>query len=245
MLNNFLITGISSGLGSILAQELAKLPGAQIIGTMRRERRVNNRFPGDIKIIDRCDLLNDEDNAYLSSVALHTFEQPFCFIHSVGETTEHESFLDFPAVKAKSMFDSHVMTFYNALQHLIPVMKVRGGGNCLAFSCNSTKYNYPLMATFTAAKNAIDSLVRSLANEFSCDKIRFNSLALSTVWSEREVKLKPHGDTAHYLLPEDIAKIIPFLTSDDAHLMSGNSISLFEPSETFFRTGYLERIKKD
>lgn len=244
--NQFVITGISSGLGRVLALELAKDPGAQIIGTMRRKRHEDDLFRHDnVTIVDECDLLNDDACTHIAGLAEQKFTGPFSFLHCVGETTEHESFQQFPTARAKTMFASHVMTLYNTLQYLVPVMKQKGGGNCVAFSCNSTKYHYPLMATFTAAKSAVDSLIRSLANEFSGDKIRFNSLALSTVWSEREAKLKPHGDVEHYIKPDDIAKIIPFLTSSDAHLISGNSINLFEPSDTFYRTGYLERIRKD
>ena len=51
-----IITGISSELGTVLATELAKKSGIQIIGTMRRAKKATDKFPPSILVIDGCDL---------------------------------------------------------------------------------------------------------------------------------------------------------------------------------------------
>jgi len=195
-------------------------------------------------LIDSCDLTKPECCEQIAKAANARFKGSFGFVHSVGDFWDHVPFLKFDPEKANHMFESHVTTFYNILQALVPVLKVKGGGSCVGFSCNSVRYNYPWMASFTASKNAIDSLVRSLANEFSGDKIRFNSLILASVRTKKVKHSKPHGDFAHFIPPKDIVPVVRFLLSKDAYLVSGNTINLFRHSRRFFRSGYFERIAK-
>src|SRR5207253_1110551 len=140
-------------------------------------------------------------------------------IHSVGNFWNHDPFLQVGPAQATQMFESHVNTLYNAFQSLIPVMQSKGGASCIAFSCNSVKYNYPWMASFTASKAAVESLMRSLANEFSVDGIRFNSLVLASVKTQKVHDSKPHGDFEHYIAPEELVPIVRFLISHEARLV--------------------------
>jgi NAD(P)-dependent dehydrogenase (short-subunit alcohol dehydrogenase family) len=239
-----IITGISSELGNVLAREFAKGEGVQIIGTMRRAITAADKFPGNVLVIDGCDLTKPDCCRQLADTAKKRFKGPFGFIHSVGDFWNHVPFLDFGSEKANQMFMSHVTTFYNVLQTLIPLMQSHKSGSCIAFSCNSVRYNYPWMASFTASKNAVDSLIRSLANEFSGDGLRFNSLVLASVKTQKVHDSKPHGDFEHFIPPVDIAPVIRFLLSPEAYLVNGNAISLFQHSDEFYNTGYFDRIAR-
>ncbi len=123
-------------------------------------------------------------------------------------------------------------------------MKDKGGGSSIAFSCNSVKYNFPWMASFTASKSAVESLIRSLANEYSGDRMFFNSLVLASLKTDKVKKSKPNGDFAHFIPPQDLVPIIEFLFSDSAYLINGNSINLFQHSEKYYHTGYFERVAR-
>jgi NAD(P)-dependent dehydrogenase (short-subunit alcohol dehydrogenase family) len=239
-----IITGISSELGRVLAGELGKDRGVQIIGTMRRVKKTTDKFSPRVVVIDDCDLTKPSCCKRLAEEAMDRFKGPFGFIHSVGDFWNHDPFLDFGPEKAKRMFASHVTTFYNALQSLIPVMQTYKGGSCIAFSCNSVRYNYPWMASFTASKSAVNSLVRSLSNEFSGDGIRFNSLVLASLKTQKVRNSKPHGDFVHFIPPKDLVPVIEFLLSKDSYLVNGNSINLFRYSEQFYHAGYFQRILK-
>lgn len=238
------ITGISSELGSVLAKELARGKGVQIIGTMRRAKKAADTFPRNVYVIEGCDLTKSDCCQQIANAAKKQFKGPFGFIHSVGDFWEHVPFLDFTPEKAGRMFASHVATLYNVLQSLVPLMRSHKGGSCVAFSCNSVRYNYPWMASFTASKSAVDSLVRSLSYEFAGEGLRFNSLVLASVRTKKVHDSKPHGDFAHFIPPKDIVPVIKFLLSKDSYLMNGNAINLFRHSQQFYRTGYFQRIEK-
>jgi NAD(P)-dependent dehydrogenase (short-subunit alcohol dehydrogenase family) len=239
-----IIAGISGVLGSIIARELANDIDVQIIGTMRRKRTATDKFPNNINVIDDCDLAKSECCVRVAETASHLFKGPFGFIHSVGHFRDHISFHEIDTVEANRIFESNATTFYNILHALVPVMKAKGGGSSIAFSCNSVRYNYPWMSSFTASKAALDSLVRSFANEFSGLALRFNSLELASLKTEKEHTSKPHGDFENFIPPEDLVPVIRFLLSPESYLVNGNSISLFKHSDQFYHTGYFERVEK-
>ena len=241
-----IISGISGDLGSVLANELVRKNGddVSIIGTMRRKLRANERFPGNVHLIDGCDLTNPENCAVVSDAARRLFDGPFGFIHCVGDFKDHEPFLAVSAESAIKVFESNVTTLLNMTKALIPLMIESGGGSSIAFSCNSVMHNYPCMSPFTAAKAAIDSLMRSLANEFSGDQLRFNSIVLSSLKTGKERISKPHGDFENFIPVEDMLPIIEFLLSPGAYLVNGNAIGVFKHSDTYFNTGYFQRVAK-
>lgn len=224
--------------------DLAKDSDVRVIGTMRRRLLADERFPDNVSVIDECDLTQPSSCARIADAVSKTFTSPFGFIHSVGEFWEHTPFLSNTPDAARGMFESHVITLYNALHALIPVMQSKGGGSSIVFSCNSVRYNYPWMAPFTASKSAIDSLVRSLANEFSAYNLRFNSLALASLQTPKVLNSKPHGDHSHFIPPHDLVPIIRFLLSEASYLVNGNTINLFVHSDEFFESGYFKRISK-
>ncbi len=239
---HIIITGISSELGGILARELAQGRGVQIIGTMRRAKKSTDKFPRNVQVIDGCDLTKPECCQVLADAAKMRFRTRFGFVHSVGNFWHHVPFLQCGPEAASQMLASHVTTLYNTLQALVPMMRARKGGSCIALSCNSVRYNYPWMASFTASKSAVDSLIRSLSNEYSGDGLRFNSLGLASLKTHKVHDSKPHGDFCHFIPPKDIIPVIQFLLSKESYLVNGNTISLFRHSDQFYRTGYFDRI---
>jgi NAD(P)-dependent dehydrogenase (short-subunit alcohol dehydrogenase family) len=244
MIRDILITGVSSALGGVLAEELSRIEGARIIGSMRRGRGSKDRFASNVELVDHCDLTDPKECNRLAGLVSERFKGPIGFIHSVGGFTEHASFLDFAAGDAASMVAEHLNSLQNMLYSLLPIMIERGGGSCIAFSCGSVRHGYPWMASYTASKSAIESLVFSLANEFGGQGIRLNALALSTLKTDKERMAKPHGDFEHFTPPNDIAPIVRFLLSHDSYLINGNSLRVYQYSNQFFSSGYFQRITK-
>jgi NAD(P)-dependent dehydrogenase (short-subunit alcohol dehydrogenase family) len=242
-MRNIIVGGISSDLGRVLSRGLARIPERVIVGTTRQDSDSQLGLPPGIRIISNCDLTVDSDCNMLAEVASR-FDGPFGYIHSVGNFWEHVPFGEWDSERAAEMWDSHVHTLYVVMQKLIPVMIAKGGGSTIAFSCNSVRYNYPWMTAFTAAKSAVDCLVRSLANEFAEHNLRFNSLVLSSLQTSKVADSKPNGDVDNFAPPHDLLPTIEFLMSSGAYLVNGNNISLFKFSHSFFHSSYFSRVAK-
>lgn len=238
------IGGASSDIGGVLVRHYIRARGHRVVGTMRRAATNSDPRSRNLSIMDMCDLAQPACCDRLAKELDDAFDGPFAYIHSVGNFWDHVPFLSFPPEVAAEMLASHVTTFYNVTQSLVPVLIKKGGGSVVAFSCNSVRYNYPWMAAFTSSKAAIESLVKSLAHEFSGKSIRFNAIVLASMKTEKVIASKPRGDTEHYLPPEDIIPAVDFLISDKGRHVTGNAINVYMHSDSFYKRGYFERIKK-
>ena len=112
-LKQIVITGISSELGGILARSLALKSDVEIIGTMRRKKTQHDKFPANVSILDNCDITKLECCHQVAEIVKQNFNNPFGFIHSVGDFWDHVPFEEFETENASRMFESHVTTLDN------------------------------------------------------------------------------------------------------------------------------------
>lgn len=80
------------------------------------------------------------------------------------------------------------------------------------------------MAAYAASKAAALALIDSLAADLKGSGIRVNSVLPSIIDTEANRKAMPGADFAKWPKPEDIARVILFLCSDDAKVIHGAAI---------------------
>lgn len=115
-----------------------------------------------------------------------------------------------------------------------PMMKAAGGGSIVNVSSINALWGPAHMATYVAAKGAINSLSKGLAREWGLDRIRVNALSPGWVVTERQLELwlTPQAEAAwreqvalkDRILPEDIARAALFLASDESRMMTGQNL---------------------
>lgn len=115
-----------------------------------------------------------------------------------------------------------------------PMMQAAGGGSIVNVSSINALWGPAHMATYVAAKGAINSLSKGLAREWGLDRIRVNALSPGWVVTERQLELwlTPQAEAAwreqvalkDRILPEDIARAALFLASDESRMMTGQNL---------------------
>jgi len=113
-----------------------------------------------------------------------------------------------------------------ASQAVLPDMKEKGAGAIVNFSSISWMSGMGGAAIYTAAKSAMLGLTRSLARDFGAHGIRVNAVAPGWVMTPRQIEkwYTPESETLIFdrqclkrkLVPDDIAKFVVFLCSDEA-----------------------------
>lgn len=196
-----------------------------------------------IRCASGIDLTKETDLIHLREKITDYTDKGFDVINLTGYFAGQQPLEKCSIEEARKIIDSNYLTVYGVAHSLLPVMRARGGGHFLAFSCNSVNYKYPWMAPFTAAKAAVESLIGSIANEFSEYGIIANVLVLATLRTQREKDLKPYGDHEHWLSVEEVAETALEILRDRKGIVNGNSINLFQHSDTFYNRGYFERIR--
>jgi NAD(P)-dependent dehydrogenase (short-subunit alcohol dehydrogenase family) len=85
-------------------------------------------------------------------------------------------------------------------------------------------------AAYAASKSAAVALLDSLAADLKGTGIRANTILPSIIDTEANRKAMPNADFAKWPKPEDIARVILFLCSDDAKVIQGAAIPVYGDS---------------
>lgn len=116
-------------------------------------------------------------------------------------------------------------------QSVIPGMREKGGGAIVNLGSISWHLALPQLTLYQTCKAAIEGLTRSLARELGPDNIRVTCVVPGNVRTPRQLKWYTTEGEAEIvaaqclkgrLIPDDIAAMVLFLASDDAHLMTGH-----------------------
>ena len=125
-------------------------------------------------------------------------------------------------------------------KHTIPLLAAAGGGSVISInSPHGLQASHNLVA-YGAAKAGLHNMMKTLAGAHAPDRIRFNSVSPGWVMSEGEIALQTRqGMTAadrerigatlplgRFQQPEDTAKTVVFLLSDDSSQITGMFFSV-------------------
>ena len=240
--HSFLVTGASSDLGKELVQFLIEDPQVAVVSTARRSNTQipcessNHRHLAGIDLADADGVreLLLQTNRWLPGI--------FHVINCVGYFPGFREICKTDVSEVRRVLEENVLTVHSVAAEAIPLMKARGGGHFIAFSSHAVPQAFPLMAAFSAAKAALESLIRSIANEYSKDKIVATALAVATLDTPREREKRPHADPQNWLKPRQIYEFIRQLVDSPFQIMNGNTIQLFNYSDDYFGKSYFDRL---
>lgn len=113
-----------------------------------------------------------------------------------------------------------------AAQAVLPDMMAAGRGSIVNLGSCSWIIGQGGMAAYTASKSAVLGLTRSLARDFGEYGVRVNAVAPGWIMTERQLELwvTPETEKSIYenqclkrrLVPDDIARMVVFLSTEDA-----------------------------
>jgi NAD(P)-dependent dehydrogenase (short-subunit alcohol dehydrogenase family) len=85
------------------------------------------------------------------------------------------------------------------------------------------------MGAYAAAKSGVLRLTESLAEELASAGVRVNAVMPSIIDTPTNRRDMPEANVKTWVLPEDIAKVIVFLLSDEAQVVTGAAIPVTNP----------------
>src|SRR5207302_8171348 len=86
------------------------------------------------------------------------------------------------------------------------------------------------LAAYSASKAAALAMIDSLAADLKGTGVRANSVLPSIIDTEANRKAMPKADFSKWPKPEEIAKVVLFLCSDDARVIHGAAIPVYGDS---------------
>ena len=113
---------------------------------------------------------------------------------------------------------------------VIPSMLQEGRGAIVNVASKAAVDHEAGAAAYASSKAAALALMDSLAEDLKGTGVRVNSVLPSIIDTEANRKAMPKGDFAKWPKPEDIARVILFLCSDDAKLIHGAAVPVYGAS---------------
>jgi NAD(P)-dependent dehydrogenase (short-subunit alcohol dehydrogenase family) len=116
---------------------------------------------------------------------------------------------------------------YAILRAVTPVMVAAGRGAIVNVASRAAFDHAGGSAGYAASKAAAVAMVDSLAADLKGTGVRANSIVPSIIDTEANRKAMPGANFEQWPKPEDIARVVLFLCSDEARLVHGASVPVY------------------
>jgi NAD(P)-dependent dehydrogenase (short-subunit alcohol dehydrogenase family) len=231
------ITGGSTGMGLATAKRFVREGADHVFITGRRKDALDmavseigekaTGIPGDVASLNDLDRLYESVNAYGRKIDVLFANAGIAQLAPFG--TVDEKFYDLH-------FNANVKGLFFAVQKALPLLN--DGGSIILNASIATVKGFPGISVYSATKSAVRSFARTWTNELRERRIRVNAISPGHIdtpifegWQQGEALAKMKDDIAKTVPlgrmgdPDEIAKAVAFLASDDASYISG--IELF------------------
>ena len=231
-----LITGAGSGIGKAAALLFAR-EGAKVVLGNRDERAgaetvAQVRALGGEAVFRATDVAKKGDAQALVDLALSRYGRLNVAFNNAGTEGRNGPLIEAKDADFDAVFDTNVRGTWLSLRAQVPAIVKSGGGAIVNNSSVVASKGFAGTTLYGATKAAIESFTRALSNEVLKSGVRVNSIAPGPVATgmldrftgghpEALAQIVPLGRVG---TPEEIARAVLFLVSDDASFVSGHRL---------------------
>ncbi|NIJ06577.1 NAD(P)-dependent dehydrogenase (short-subunit alcohol dehydrogenase family) [Sphingomonas vulcanisoli] len=239
------VTGGAMGIGAEIAKVLARsgakvaitdlnaAVGAEMAGSLIGEGREAAYFEQDV---------TSWDSAFAMAEAVETQLGPIAILVNNAGVSRRVPFLEMSEAEWDRLLDINLKGQFLTARAVIPRMLERDYGRIINMSSVAGKQAAPCFAHYCTSKFGVLGLTQSLAVEFAKTGITVNAVCPGIVATPMHDQLLPEMAKAMGLsveeavqgflsvipqgrpqTPEDIARMVVFLASDEARNMTGGS----------------------
>ena len=116
---------------------------------------------------------------------------------------------------------------WTLLRAVVPIMLKQGHGAIINVASSAAFDHAAGAAAYAATKAAAVAMIDSLAADLKGSGVRANSILPNIIDTEANRRAMPGADFAKWPKPEEIARVILFLCSDDARLIHGAAVPVY------------------
>ncbi|MCU1269933.1 MAG: short-chain dehydrogenase/reductase [Acidobacteriaceae bacterium] len=229
-----LVAGGTGGLGR--AVSLAFLEqGSKVFVTYRRaqEFQVLTKMAGE-----NASRLVGQNVDVTDETAVQQFVQGIivehgrldCLVNAVGAYAGGVKLWQMDTKVFDQMLTLNLRSGFVLSRAVVPVMLKQGSGAIVNVAAKAALDHSAGAAAYAASKAAAVAMMDSLAADVKGSGVRVNSILPSIIDTEINRKAMPGADFSKWPKPEEIARVILFLCSDDARVVHGAAIPVYGES---------------
>ena len=121
----------------------------------------------------------------------------------------------------------NVMPGFLLARAAMPRLIERGGGAFVGVSARAALRPFPGAAGYITSKAAVLALIGALDAEYKHDGVRCNAILPSVIDTPANREAQPDADYSKWVKPEEIAKVVRFLVSDESGTTTGAAVPVY------------------
>ena len=151
-------------------------------------------------------------------------------VNTVGGFTGGQKFWEADSKSLDQMLASNLRSGWILARAAVRPMLKSGRGSIVNIASRAAVDHSSALAAYSASKAAAVAMIDSLAGDLKGTGVRANSILPSIIDTEINRKMMPKADFSKWPKPEEIAKVILFLCSEDAKLINGAAVPVYGES---------------
>ncbi len=230
-----IVTGASRGIGKAIAIELAK-EGADVVVHYNKSEKEAKDVAKQIEKLGRktllvqADVSNEEEVKVLVEKSVKHFKRVDILVNNVGEMNR-SLVEDLTLDEWEKTIGTNLTSVFLCSKYVLPYMKKAGYGRVVNIASMAGVAGIK-NAAYSTAKAGVIMFSRVMSKEVGHYGIRVNSISPGPVdtemikdWTEEKREQRTLQTPLRQLgKPEDIAKTVLFLVSDDSNHITGQNI---------------------
>jgi NAD(P)-dependent dehydrogenase (short-subunit alcohol dehydrogenase family) len=229
-----LVTGGTGGLGKSVALAFLE-EGAKVAVTYRRQEEFDALRSAASTHAARLEghRIDVTDPAAVRELVEGVFTRHGrldALVNAVGGWVGGVKLWEHDAAVLDQMLALNLRSGYALSRAVVPAMLKQGHGAIVNVAAKAAVEHPAGAAAYAASKAGAVALLDSLAAEVKGTGLRVNSILPSIIDTEANRKAMPNADFAKWPKPQDIARVILFLCSEDARLIHGAAVPVYGDS---------------
>jgi NAD(P)-dependent dehydrogenase (short-subunit alcohol dehydrogenase family) len=230
-----IVTGAAGFIGRATAELFAER-GAKVVCVVRKEAdvtKLEDAIPGALVL--QADVTQEEEVAGYVGETLGLLGRIDIFFNNAGIEGPQALIADYPTTDFMRVMEVNVLGVFLGLKHVMPVMTAQGAGVIVNMGSIASSIGGARMSGYIASKHAVLGLTRSAALEAAPHGVRVNMIApgyidsrmlgaIATRLGGDMEGLAAHVPDGRLGQPEEVARAVAFLASDESRYMNGTSL---------------------
>lgn len=235
-----IVTGSSSGMGEAIAKEFAK-EGAKVVVNYTRSADAAAQIVDEIRKIDgeaiaiQADVSKIEDAKKLIDSAIKEFGTIDILVNNAGILDDYAPVLDTSEELWDKIMNINLKGQFLCCKFALPYMIEKEKGVIVNFSSIAGHVAGGGGAAYTAAKHGVIGLTKQISFDYGKMGIRANAVCPGAVKTRMTKEVFADEDApvmdavrgvpaGRYGYPEEIAKLVLFLASEDSEFIHGTDV---------------------
>jgi NAD(P)-dependent dehydrogenase (short-subunit alcohol dehydrogenase family) len=175
----------------------------------------------------RADVTDEAAVSSLIETVLARHERLDALVNSVGGYAGGTALWETEPRIFEQMLTLNLRVGYLLARAAAPVMRKQGHGAIVNVAARAAFDHAPGLAAYAASKAAAVAMIDSLAADLKGAGVRVNSILPSIIDTPANRSAMPAADFGAWPKPEEIARVILFLCSDEAAIIHGAAIPVY------------------